>query len=92
MDTDLKIQAPVKPLPKAVAPGIALVEKANELQRQAVELSKAEAVNEDSAERMVGEEAKKDELPSKLDGETTADDLPAEGSDPSKGKFVNIDI
>ncbi len=93
MDTDLKIQAPVKTTPRvAVVPGLALAKKANELQRQAVELNKAEAMKGDSAERAVREDAKKDEPTSKLDDKTDADDMPAGGKDPSKGKYVNIDI
>ena len=93
MDTDLKIQAPMQPTPKvAVTPGLALAKKANELQRQAVEQSKAEAMKEDPAAQAVREDPKKDEPASKLDGKTDTDDMPAEGKDPSKGKYVNIDI
>ena len=87
MDTDLKIQAPMQPTPK-----VAVAKKANELQRQAVEQNKAEALKEDPAAQAVKEDAKKDEPASKLDGKTDTDDMPAEDKDPSKGKYVNIDI
>ncbi len=71
---------------------MALAKKANELQRQAVEQNKADATKGDSAELAAREDAKKNEAASKLEGKTDTDDMPAEDKDPSKGKYVNIDI